>query len=97
MDNASTVILGMNPDEIREMFHSLEERINALNPAKEEIKYLTRVEVCDLLKISLPTLHGYVHEGKIIGHRIGRRALFSEADIHKAVKEIPNLKYSRRR
>jgi len=62
-ENTAMFIQGMNPEEIRGLFNSLEERIKAINPPKEEIKYLTRLEVCELLKISLPTLHAYVHNG----------------------------------
>lgn len=97
MDN-STILYNLTPESLQVMIrNTIREEIGNANPPKDEIRYLTRLQVCDLLKISLPTLHGYVHEGKIKGHRIGRRVLFSESDIHDAVKEIPNLKYSRRR
>ena len=97
MEN-SVIMHGLTPETLQDMIrNTIREEIGNINPPKEEVKYLTRLQVCDLLKISLPTLHGYVHEGKIKGHRIGRRVLFSETDIHDAVKEIPNLKYSRRR
>lgn len=97
MEN-STILHNVSPETLQELIRAtIREEIENINPPKEEVKYLTRLEVCDLLKISLPTLNIYVHEGKIKGHRIGRRVLFSNQDIHEAVKEIPNLKYSRRR
>jgi len=92
------LISQLDPASLKELIRAtVSEVLNNRAPEQLETKYLTRREVCDLLKISLPTLHGYVHEGKVKGHRIGRRVLFSETDIHDAVKEIPNLKYSRRR
>lgn len=97
MEN-STILHNLTPERLQDLIRStIREEIETLNPPKTQLKYLTRLEVCELLKISLPTLHGYIHQGKIIGHRIGRRVLFSEQDIINSVKEIPNLKYSRRR
>lgn len=94
----STILHNVTPETLQELIRiTIREEIENINPPKDELKYLTRREVCDLLKISLPTLHNYVHDGKLKGHRIGRRVLFSEQDIKDAVKEIPNLKYSRRR
>lgn len=96
MDNASTVILGMNPDELRGMFHSIMETINSNNPKREEIKYLSRGEVCNLLKISYPTLHEYIKKGILKGNKIGRRVLFIEKDVLNAVQEMPSIKYKRK-
>ena len=65
------------------------------NTATNLPKYRTRYEVRDIFKISLPTIDRYIKLGLIKSHRIGRRILFSEDDIRKALKEMP-VKFSRR-
>jgi excisionase family DNA binding protein len=46
-------------------------------------------------RITMPTLDKYIQEGKIKAHRLGRRVLFSEEDIKKAIEEMPFIKYRR--
>lgn len=58
--------------------------------------YLTRKEVCTLLKISLSTLHFYVKDGTLKGFRIGGHILFKKEDIEESVKAIQTIKYKRR-
>jgi hypothetical protein len=96
MTNNSTLIQTITPEELSATFRQIvREELSALTPKKETAKYLTRQEVCTLLKISLPTLSTYTHSNIIKGSRIGTRILYLESDILEAVKEIPTLKYKR--
>ena len=58
-------------------------------------KYYTRKEAAKRARITMPTLDKYIKEGKIKAHRLGRRVLFSEEEIKKAVEEMPYMKYKR--
>lgn len=55
---------------------------------KTATKFLTRYQVADKYHITLPTIKAWTLQGKIKGYRIGRRVLFKETEIDKAVDEI---------
>jgi SpoVK/Ycf46/Vps4 family AAA+-type ATPase len=89
-----------NPfEEINTRLTSIENRLIDLNLQKEDVdlKYLSREEVCTILKISMPTLNTYTKKGIIKGSKIGNRMLYLEADIKSAVQDATNLKYRRLR
>jgi hypothetical protein len=95
MEN-SIILSNVTPEQLYNTLRGIvREEISNFKPTKEEIKYRTRKEVKDLLKISLPTLNEYTKNGILKGSRIGSRILYSEQDIERAVKDIPVLKYRR--
>lgn len=54
----------------------------ALSPYPVGNQYMTRKEVCDMLNISLPTLHRWVRDGKLTCHNAGaKKALFLRGDV----------------
>jgi excisionase family DNA binding protein len=55
---------------------------------KQNDKYLTRSEVCKLFDITLPTLRKRTLDGTIRGYRIGRRVLYKQIEISKALTAI---------
>ena len=78
---------------VREVFT---EEIPKLLPQKStEGKYYTRKEAAKRARITLLTLDKYIQEGRIKAHRLGRRVLFSEEEIKKAIEEMPFIKYKR--
>ena len=81
-------------DSIRSIIREELSFLNAKEPAQ---RFLSRQEVAELLKISLPTLNEYTRKGIIKGSRVGSRVLYDEAQIRESVKGIPTLKYQRRR
>lgn len=92
----STTIENITPDELIESVRRVvKQEIADLQLERNAPKYFTRREVADLLKITLPTLFDYTRTGKIKGHRIGTRVLYSEEEVMKSVKEIATIKYSR--
>jgi excisionase family DNA binding protein len=91
----STLIQNCTPEELSESLRQIvREELAGLRPETAP-KYLTRKEVCELLKISLPTLFHYTTQGVITGSRVGTRILYDEASVREAVKQIPSLKYQR--
>lgn len=94
--NTATLIENITADDLTKVFRAiLKEELSHLNPQETTPKFLTRQEVANLLKISLPTLNEYTRTGIIKGSRVGTRVLYDEASIKEAVKTIPALKYRR--
>lgn len=60
---------------------------------KSKQEYLSRLEVANLLKISLVTLHDWTKQGTIKAFRIGSRILYCPDDVTNALNEIKSLKY----
>jgi len=87
---AVTLTVGQMHDLIRTC---IKEELQAIKPAKEEqAKYLTRVEACEKLHISLPTLTRYGKLGIITAKKVGNRILYIQTDIEKALSDIPTRK-----
>lgn len=74
----------------------IKEVLQAITPAKEEpVKYLTRLEACSALKLSLPTLSRYTSLGLLPAKRIGNRILYLQDDINNALHTIPTKKHGK--
>lgn len=63
---------------------------------KEEIKYLTRKETADILRISLVTLHEWTKKGIIKSLRLGTRVRYKSTEVEMAFKEIESMKFRRK-
>ena len=62
------------------------DRRNAEPPAS----YITRKEVVELLRITMPTLHSWTKEGIIPSYQIGSRVLFKKDEVLKAISARKN-------
>ena len=81
--NKPTSIEIVTTEHLREIVREvIVEEVPKLIPQKStEGKYYTRKEAAKRARITMPTLDKYIQEGTIKAHRLGRRVLFSEADI----------------
>jgi excisionase family DNA binding protein len=61
----------------------------------EQTELLTRNEVCDLLHITLPTLHNWTKEGLITGYRIGTRIRYKRAEVLATLNKVQQIKFRR--
>jgi len=96
MTTNSTLIQNVTAEEFSETLRLIvREEISAIQTKELTPRFLSRQEVANLLKISLPTLNEYTRTGIIKGSRIGSRILYAESDIKESVKDIPTLKYRR--
>lgn len=100
---AEVIIGTFSLDDLRTTISLLldEKLTNALagvipNNASVSDTYLSRKEVSNLLKISLPTLHSLTLEGLVKGYRIGRRVLYKQSEVEVGLKEIAANKYKRK-
>lgn len=71
----------------------LRNQFSGANMTHPDDVYLSRQEVANKLKISLPTLHSFTVTGVLTGYRIGRRVLYKESDIERSLTVIRSLKY----
>jgi hypothetical protein len=68
----------------------IREEIAVMKPQKEEIKYYSRLEAAQLLKITLPTLHSWTVKGLIQKSKIQNRVLYEDAEIQKMMLKMKN-------
>jgi excisionase family DNA binding protein len=55
--------------------------------SKPTWEYLSRKEVCKILKVSLPTLDRMVKESKVRSYRLGTTVRFRSDEVEQAVRE----------
>lgn len=84
--------IGTNPtDLITELKNSLIPELTAQLSAQFQpitpTEYLTRNEVCKLLKIDLSSLHRWRKEGKIPSFGISNRVYFKRSDIDAIINQ----------
>jgi len=91
MTTNSTLSQNLTPEELRKIFR---EELLAIQP-KEAPKYLSREEVCSLLRISLPTLNTYTRKGILKGSKIGTRVLYLASDVQAALQDATSYRYRR--
>lgn len=63
--------------------------------ATDPNELLTRKEVCELLHITLPTLHDWTKEGVITGYRINTRVRYKKSEVLATLQKVSQLKYRR--
>lgn len=79
------------PDFFAELKKSLipeiTENLSAKFQPKEPTEYLTRSEVCKLLKIDMSSLHRWRKEGKIPSYGLGNRVYFKRSEVEQIINE----------
>lgn len=86
--NNKIQFIGTNPtDLIKELENSLIPKLSAQFQPKEPTEYLTRSEVCKLLKIDLSTLHRWRKEKMIPSYGFGNRVYFKRNEVEQIINE----------
>jgi len=84
-----TLITNTTPEELVE---SITSKVNSLIKESKQPKlthdYLTRDEVCKLLKIDLSTLWHWTKKNKLKAHGIGGRIYYIREEIEQAIKPL---------
>lgn len=94
--NVKGIILTFTEEEFDEhVTAAVKKALENFSSYKQEIIYLTRIQVAKKLHISLPTLNEYTKTGKLKGYRISGRVLYKKDEIDKALTSIEPLKYRR--
>jgi excisionase family DNA binding protein len=93
------ILQGISLDEFKELLvETVASRFNVSevqSKVQSTQKYLSRVEVAKLLKISLPTLNEWSKLGHLQSYRIGNRVLYKATEIDESLSKVMNLKYTR--
>lgn len=72
-------------DEIVEQ--RISEKLQHLQP-RAKTDYLSRSEVAELLKITLPTLHDWTKLGWLRSYKIGNRVLYKKNEIEESLERV---------
>lgn len=83
----------MTQDQLQFFIEDIVKRVETiiLDSQRKEItskEWLTSKEVCDILKISMTTLHDWSQKGLLIKHKIGRRIMFRHDEVLESLKRI---------
>ena len=89
---SSIQFIGTNPsDLITELKNSLipelKAQLSAQFQPKEPTEYLTRSEVCKLLKIDLSTLHRWRKDNTIPSYSMGNRVYFKRSEVNAIINQ----------
>ncbi len=85
-------IISVNPEDLKNaIIQEVKNELNALKvylQPQQQTKYLTRLEVCELLNVSLVTLNTWNKNGKLKAFGIGGRVLYRQEDIENAIIKL---------
>ena len=89
---SSIQFIGTNPsDLITELKNSLipelKAQLSAQFQPKEPTEYLTRSEVCKLLKIDMSTLHRWRKDNTIPSYSMGNRVYFKRSEVEQIINQ----------
>ena len=90
----SIILQNVSREELLQDLRSMiEEVLNEKLRPESPKEYLTRNEVAEKLRSSLPTIDRMTASGVLIGYRHGRRILYRADQVESALTQIEALKY----
>lgn len=84
----ATILHELSPEQITSLFTGLQNQIKELNEKfepKQPTEYLSRTEVAEMLKCTLPTVYNWVQKGVINSYGIAGRVYFKRSEIEAAL------------
>lgn len=85
----NVIKIEVNGLDITNLIEKLDKLIQLLDKDKAEDdapeKFLTRGEVAELLKITLPTLHDWTKKGLLKAYKISNRIRYKEKEVMKII------------
>jgi excisionase family DNA binding protein len=87
----------LNVDELLlKIGELIEKKLNQRNlPEADAKSFLSRLEVANLLKISLPTLNEWTKLGWLQSYKIGNRVLYKSNEIEDALQKVSSQKFKK--
>lgn len=90
----------LNGIELKDLLNSIGELIDKKldqrnTPHPKKNNYLSRNEVCKLLKISLPTLNDWSKLGRLQSYKIGNRVLYKQDEVENSLHQVSSLKFKK--
>lgn len=82
--------IGITPNDLilaikKTLIPELRDQLSKDFQPKEPTEYLTRAEVCKLLKIDLSTLHRWRKESKMPSYGFGNRVYFKRSEVDRII------------
>ncbi|MCD9853734.1 helix-turn-helix domain-containing protein [Epilithonimonas sp. JDS] len=81
--NPTDLITALENSLIPKLTPSLAKQFQPIQPTE----YLTRSEVCELLKIDLSSLHRWRKEGKMPSYGVGNRVYFKRNEVEQIINQ----------
>ncbi|MES2388782.1 MAG: helix-turn-helix domain-containing protein [Bacteroidota bacterium] len=91
METSTIQIQGISAQTLQSMFDRLEAKIQGIADGKQPKtaeQYLTRMEVADLFKISLPTVHAWANKGLIQPYKVANKTRFKLSEVEQAFTKM---------
>lgn len=96
MQTNSIIIQNISPEDLFQKIRELiSEELNSRQKPESPQEYITKKEVAEKLRSSLPTVQRLMKSGIIKPYRIGRRILFKADEIENSLTEVASMKYKR--
>jgi excisionase family DNA binding protein len=88
---------GINLNELLEKIGQLiDTKLHEASPTDKGLnqsKFISRQEVADLLKISLPTLNEWTKLGWLQSYKLGNRVLYKLEEVEQAIDKVSTYKF----
>lgn len=85
-------LITITPEDLNQpIFDYIDKKFDELKlhlQPQQQTKYLTRLEVCELLNVTLATLYTWNKNGKLKAYGIGGRVLYLQEDIDNAIIKL---------
>lgn len=90
------LIQAINLEELLDKIGELiEKKLSARPPDKIDVEHLSRLEVSELLKISLPTLNEWTKLGWLKSYKIGNRVLYKSKEVEESLQKVTSKKFKK--
>ncbi len=91
------IFTGLTVNDLLLQIEQLIEAKISLVPQKENFQsgYLSRKEVANLLKITLPTLHDWTKLNYLKAYKMGTRVLYKESEVIETLERVPSFKHKK--
>lgn len=90
---------GFTLNDLLERFEQIiDQKIRDFQPTQnkaEQTEFITRQEVAELLKITLPTLHEWTKLGWLQSYKLGNRVLYKKQEVEQALHKVGSFKFKK--
>jgi len=88
MQKNSIILHEVSPEELAKLFQNLQNQILELKQdliPQKKTEYITRLELAEMLKCDISTIHNWTTKGKLIPYGIGNRVYYKMHEVEAAL------------
>lgn len=82
-------------DQVGQIIESKLKQIQFTHKKLKDAEFITRQEVAQLLKITLPTLHEWTKLGWLQSYKLGNRVLYKKQEVEQALHKVGSFKFKK--